>query len=202
VSALAQSIAAIQHSPVVKRQEENHKYLLRKFFRFLQGDHKDPSRSFENVFHAYLSPEFTESEAVTFFKPIHCPKTAQQSHQTCLPTRLSQIAFWMPVKFTNNFITRMIRIPKLRTELLTFMQDHLLDIAREEMRTKTLSIIRRFKGYLEDHSYDLYSTAMANSLSSKKLKFWGVNEVEQLIRRMTARIGAPEHSERLPSGPT
>lgn len=193
---MARSIQALQNSPTTKRQEENHKYLLRKFFRFLQGDHKDPARSFECVFREYLSPEFTEAEATTFFKPIRASRADGKPGEGTVPTsRLSQFAFWKPVQFTNSVISRMTKISRLRESLLAFMQHHLLHIAREEMRTKTLSLIRRFKGYFEDHSYELYSVAMVNSLTNKKLKFWTVNEVEHLIAKMTARLTPADPSD-------
>ena len=82
----------------------------------------------------------------------------------------------------------MLELPRMRRDLLRFMNDHLLDISKEEIRLKTLSKIKRFKSYYEDHSCELFSHAMTNNKGGNKLRLWMVGEVRQLIEKMTARI--------------
>ena len=64
----------IRQMPIQKRAEENAKFLLRRFFKYIQGDYRDRTRSFTWMAQTYLKSEFSANELKSHFQPVKLRK--------------------------------------------------------------------------------------------------------------------------------
>lgn len=183
--AFVQQLNVLKDIVTPRRSEEKHKFLFRKYFRYLQGDFTDPAKSFANVFASMLSSEFSSEESSVLFRPVVYPKVKGSQP----PGDEPPVTFCLPTTYNKKFVARLLTIPQVRASLLEFMDGRLLEVSKREVRCKILALVSRFRSFFEKVNIDLFTKAIGNYVVEKNLSFWSLKEVQSLIESVKERLG-------------
>lgn len=201
---MLKDLEKVRKDPPQKRSEENFKYVLRKFFRFLQGDFRDPGKNFEFVRQRYFPGVFEAHEIDRYFKLTTVapkPKTEQSEHfqqeaekkvQRQHGPANSHFTFAIPLNYSKAFVNKLFSVEPFREALVQFMDSKLRDLAKREMMSKSRAYACRFLPYFQKVNAELLFYAMTNLLMEGKSPFWLVIEVDAAIAEVKGRISGIE----------
>ena len=193
MSLLQQQLTEIQRLPSSKRKEENHKFLFKRFFKFLQNGLENPEEVFQKITEKFLLGEFTQEEISHYFKPTKEIRLASS------PQTFKKNCYFIPFKLNNDFLNRILKIDLLRNELDFYMTKILPEQAKEEIKTKTLKFMSQFKEiYLHSRNYEIFSDAIMNcAIDCNHKNIWSLGEINSIIIEMKNRMKKMESIKRV-----
>lgn len=173
----------LQKLPSSKRKEENHKFVLKRFFKYIQKGEGGGRAGFLAVFRKYLAGHFDESEIDKFFK-----QTKEQKADPA--TGVRKKAYFIPYKLNHAFLKRLFAVKPLMERLLFYMDNVLIGQVKEEIQSKSLKFMSQFKSiYEQTGDYEIFSDTIMNyAIDCNHKNLWSVGEVASVVSDLKLRI--------------
>ena len=170
--------------PSQKRREENYKFLFKRFFKHIQTKFENSQLPFQSSFESFLAPVFSQIELSEYFKLI------KETRQSKDGKRSWRTSVYLPRKLNTEFANRILNNPFLRDELSEYLNCHLRDQLRQEIRRKTLTLTNRFRDLFYQNDDSSFFAAVKKHMNGKPLRFWTLSEVEQVIVDLNQKINS------------
>lgn len=168
--------------PSNKRREENYKFLFKRFFKHIQTKSEDSELQTQSAFEYFMALVFSTSEILEYFKVVKEIRHGQDGR------RSGRISYYLPKKLNTEFTNRIIKNELLREELAQYLNCVLRDQIREEITKKTRALTVRFRDLFNQDDDPLFFSAVEKKLNGKLLRFWTLNEVDQIIVDLNEKI--------------
>jgi len=185
IDRLSKELIEINKTPCKKRKEEKDKYVLKRFFQYLQLENQNRNMNFWVDLKPELLSEFSDEEIAHFFKStkeksLYFPKLDE-----------SKSTYHVPAKLNDKIFNRLFRIPFFRNQLIYYLDHFFLDKIRKEIFKKINSYGMRF-----NHVYSAFknmegmyeSTVINYALKKNRNGLWSVSEGKSVIGEIKDRL--------------
>lgn len=184
-------LVEIQNLPSKKRKEENHKFVFKRFFKYLQKTTENPEDAFQIMITKYLAFDFTKKELAIYFRPSKDVRFSYESR------KLAKDSYYIPCKLNKEFLKRILKIDSIRKEIEFYLVHILPGQVKIENRDRIVNFMLQFqKIFIESDEFGIFSDAIVNSVvCSRHKNLWSIGEVNYVIQEIRKKMEKIELSK-------
>lgn len=153
-----------------KRDEENLKFLLKKFFKFLQSyKYKNSQNSFEEIFNDFFKNQITRE----FYNKVFILKN--NSNRKMISIK----------KINNSIMKELLKSRSFLNILKLYCNEYLLKEFNLEISWKLFMLIKKWKKFMKPDDADVLNGICYSIENDKKFKLpWTINEIEESVKQI------------------
>ena len=177
-------LTEVQNLPSKKRKEENHKFLFKRFFKYLQNSSENSEEAYRLMTRTHLCNYFNKAELENYFQPTKDIKFCSE------PRKFGKSSYYTPCKLNKEFLRRLLMIESVQRELDFFMTHILPELVQTEIKAKIETFMAQFQNaFREGDEFGIFSDAVVNSsFNSNHKNLWSMGEVNFVIQEIRKRM--------------